>query len=60
MVETVEQLLGIDINHVAIVDFAGFRDLIDSLGGIDIELGPPGLQRDLGRHLQDQLRRRAR
>ena len=38
MVETVEQLLGIDINHVAIVDFAGFRDLIDSLGGIEVEL----------------------
>jgi LCP family protein required for cell wall assembly len=41
MVETVEQLLGIDMNHVAIVDFAGFRDLIDSLGGIDVELDRP-------------------
>ena len=41
MVETVEQLLGIELNHVAIVDFAGFRDLIDSLGGIDIELDRP-------------------
>ena len=40
-VETVEQMLGIEINHVAIVDFAGFRDLIDSLGGIDIELEKP-------------------
>ena len=38
MIETVEQLLGIDINHVAIVDFAGFRDLIDSLGGVEITL----------------------
>jgi LCP family protein required for cell wall assembly len=41
MIETVEDLLGIDINHVAIVDFAGFRDLIDSLGGIDVELDKP-------------------
>src|SRR5918996_910089 len=41
MIETVEQLLGIELNHVAIVDFAGFRDLIDSLGGIDIELDKP-------------------
>jgi LCP family protein required for cell wall assembly len=40
-VETVEQMLGIELNHVAIVDFAGFRDLIDSLGGIDIELEKP-------------------
>ncbi len=38
MIETVEQLLGIDINHVAIVDFAGFRDLIDSVGGIEVTL----------------------
>jgi LCP family protein required for cell wall assembly len=41
MVETVEQLLGIELNHVAIVDFAGFRDLIDSLGGVDVELDKP-------------------
>jgi LCP family protein required for cell wall assembly len=41
MVETVEQMLGIELNHVAIVDFAGFRDLIDSLGGIDIDLDKP-------------------
>jgi LCP family protein required for cell wall assembly len=40
-IETVEDLLGIDINHVAIVDFAGFRDLIDSIGGVDIELDRP-------------------
>lgn len=37
-IETVEQLLGIDINHVAIVDFSGFRDLIDAIGGVEIEL----------------------
>lgn len=37
--ETVENLLGIDINHVAIVDFAGFRDLIDSIGGVKVKLG---------------------
>jgi LCP family protein required for cell wall assembly len=41
MVETVEQLLGIDINHVAIVDFAGFVDLIDAIGGVDIKLDEP-------------------
>jgi LCP family protein required for cell wall assembly len=41
MVETVEQLLGIELNHVAIVDFAGFRDLIDSLGGVDVTLDKP-------------------
>ena len=41
MVETVEQLLGIELNHVAIVDFAGFRDLIDALGGVEVDLEKP-------------------
>ncbi|MEJ7875106.1 MAG: LCP family protein [Solirubrobacterales bacterium] len=37
-VETVEDLLGIDINHIAIVDFGGFQDLIDSVGGVKVDL----------------------
>ncbi len=37
-VRTVEDFLGIDINHVAIVDFAGFEDLIDSVGGVKVDL----------------------
>ena len=37
-VRTVEDFLGIDINHIAIVDFNGFRDLIDSIGGVEVEL----------------------
>jgi LCP family protein required for cell wall assembly len=40
-IETVEQLLGIEINHVAIVDFAGFRDFIDAIGGVEITLDRP-------------------
>jgi LCP family protein required for cell wall assembly len=34
--KTVRAFTGLDINHVAIVDFADFRDLIDALGGIDV------------------------
>jgi LCP family protein required for cell wall assembly len=34
--QTIENFLGINIDQVAIVDFQGFRDLIDSLGGIDV------------------------
>jgi len=37
-IQTVEDFLGIDINHVAIVDFGGFQDLIDSVGGVEINL----------------------
>ena len=33
-IETVEQFLGIDINHLIEVNFENFPDLIDSLGGI--------------------------
>jgi LCP family protein required for cell wall assembly len=41
MVETVESFLGLDVDHVAIVDFVGFRDLIDTLGGIEVGLDEP-------------------
>jgi LCP family protein required for cell wall assembly len=37
-VETLEKFLGINIDHVAIVDFNGFRDFIDSIGGVDVDL----------------------
>ncbi len=37
-IETVEDFLGIDINHIAIVDFAGFSDLIDAIGGVEVDL----------------------
>ncbi len=37
-IETVEDFLGIDINHIAIVDFNGFRDLIDAIGGVEVDL----------------------
>lgn len=40
-VQTVEGLLGIDVNEVAIVDFVGFRDFIDAVGGIAVELDEP-------------------
>ncbi|MDP2212134.1 MAG: LCP family protein [Candidatus Aquicultor sp.] len=38
MVETVEDFLGLDINHYAVIDFQGFREIIDALGGIDIDV----------------------
>lgn len=40
-VETVEGLLGIDVQEVAIVDFVGFRDFIDTVGGVEVELDQP-------------------
>jgi len=37
-IKTIEQFLGIQIDHVAIVDFTGFEDLIDAVGGIKVDL----------------------
>lgn len=36
MVQTVEQYTKVRIDHVMLVDFAGFKEIIDALGGIDI------------------------
>ena len=37
-VRTVEGMLGLDIDQVAIIDFDGFRSFIDSIGGITVDL----------------------
>ncbi|HEX5927842.1 MAG TPA: LCP family protein [Solirubrobacterales bacterium] len=37
-IRTVEQFLDVPIDHVAIVDFAGFEDLIDAVGGIEVDV----------------------
>ena len=37
-IKTIEGFLGIQIDHVAIVDFTGFEDLIDAVGGVTVNL----------------------
>jgi LCP family protein required for cell wall assembly len=37
-IEAVENFLGIEIDHVAIVDFTGFEDLIDAVGGVKVDV----------------------
>jgi len=37
-IEAVEEFLGIQIDHVAIVDFTGFEDLIDAVGGVVVDV----------------------
>jgi LCP family protein required for cell wall assembly len=37
-IEAVENFLGIQIDHVAIVDFTGFEDLIDAVGGVEVNV----------------------
>ncbi len=38
---TVKDLTGLDVNHVAFVDFAHFKELIDAVGGIDVTVKKP-------------------
>jgi LCP family protein required for cell wall assembly len=37
-IEAVEGFLGIHVDHVAIIDFTGFEDLIDAVGGVTVDL----------------------
>jgi LCP family protein required for cell wall assembly len=37
-IKTVEQFLGIQIDHLAIVDFTGFEKLIDAVGGVEVDV----------------------
>jgi len=38
MVQTVEKFTGLQLNHVMLIDFAGFKEIIDAIGGIDIKV----------------------
>jgi LCP family protein required for cell wall assembly len=37
-IEAVEDFLDIPIDHVAIVNFSGFEDLIDAVGGVEVDV----------------------
>ncbi len=37
-IEAVENFLDIEVDHVAIVDFTGFEDLIDAVGGVKVNV----------------------
>ena len=37
-VQTVERFLNVDIDHVVIIDFEGFENLIDAIGGVEVDI----------------------
>lgn len=39
--ETIFNNLGIEIDHTALVDFDGFRKIVDALGGVDVPVACP-------------------
>ena len=50
LINTVEQNLGIPINHFIDVDFYGFKDLVDALGGVTVYFDLPTAT-DAGLHV---------
>jgi LCP family protein required for cell wall assembly len=40
-IRTIRQFTGVPINHVMVVNFADFKDLIDALGGVEINVPKP-------------------
>ncbi|MGW7350118.1 LCP family protein [Streptomyces sp. NPDC054784] len=45
-VKTVERMTDIRMDHYVEVDFTGFRDLVDTLGGVDVTVRQPIRDRD--------------
>jgi LCP family protein required for cell wall assembly len=41
LIQTVEQLTRVHIDHFAVIDFAGFAQMTDAVGGIDVNVGTP-------------------
>ena len=37
-IRTIRQFTGLEIDHVMVINFADFKDLIDALGGIDVNV----------------------
>lgn len=45
-IDTVEALTGLGVNHVVIVDFASFREVVDAVGGITVSNPEPILSKN--------------
>ncbi|MFF3333479.1 LCP family protein [Streptomyces sp. NPDC002888] len=58
-VKTVEQMSGVRMDHYMEIDFAGFKGLVDAIGGVTVTLDEPikgskgGLTLDAGTHKLD-------
>jgi LCP family protein required for cell wall assembly len=43
-VHQLEKLTGIRVDHFIVVDFAGFRGMVDAIGGVQVCIPEPGIQ----------------
>ncbi len=54
-VEAVEEFAGIEISHYAEIDFSGFVDLVDALGGVEVDVPIEIDDEDAGGHVDQGL-----
>ena len=43
MIRTIREAFGFEINHVIVLDMSSFKDVIDALGGIDVNVRTPAV-----------------
>jgi LCP family protein required for cell wall assembly len=51
MIKTIQEFIGAEINHYVTVDFQGFVELIDAMGGVDITIDRPLVDPNSGANL---------
>lgn len=54
-VKTVSDFAGVDISHYAEINFDGFRDIVDALGGVEVDVPVEINDEDAGGHLDAGL-----
>jgi polyisoprenyl-teichoic acid--peptidoglycan teichoic acid transferase len=42
-IRTIRESIGVEVNHVILLDFPSFRGVIDALGGIDVDVKKPAV-----------------
>jgi polyisoprenyl-teichoic acid--peptidoglycan teichoic acid transferase len=42
-IRTIREVLGIDVNHVILLDFPAFREVIDAMNGIEVDVRKPAV-----------------
>ncbi|MES0341734.1 MAG: LCP family protein, partial [Candidatus Humimicrobiaceae bacterium] len=51
MIKTIQGLIGAEVNHYVTLDFQGFIDLVDAMGGVDITIDRPLVDEKTGANL---------
>ncbi len=57
LIQTLKQGMGVEINHYVEIDFVGFMDLVDEIGGIDIFFANPARDASSGLNIEAGMQR---